>query len=184
MLTKREQYVMRKFRAMLAAFKGFEFSDEYAELMPQAVHDWKMHVARWGFEAEGNGCFSVVVSHRFMPGKVIKHNPTNADGSFSFCLHLTVLRHPRLPVYYHVEGDLDGYTAVAEALSANAGWQQHGLSDDDPEGYKQALDLIHAMGYTMNDLHDENIMMRGDDINAWVINDPANGSNNYHKDTL
>lgn len=184
MLTKREQYVMRKFRAMLAPFKGFSSRDEWGELTPQAIHDWKMHVARWGFEVEGNGCFSVVVSHRNMPGKVIKHNPANADGSFSFCLHLTVLRHPRLPVYYHIEGDLDGYTAVAEELSANAGWEQRDLSGDDPAGYQQALNLIHSMGYTMNDLHDENIMMRGDDINAWVINDPAKGSNNYHKDTL
>lgn len=177
MLTKREQYVLRKFHSMRRAFpQSLIEGTEFREMDRHAVGKWRRHVEEWGFQHEGSGCYSVVVSHPTVPDKVIKHNPGNSDDTFGLMVHLLVIRHERLPEVYHVEGDFEKYTAVVERLDANAGWDKDTCRNDDPQGWQQCLDLLHNMGYIINDLHEDNIMMRGDDINAWVINDPSNGS--------
>lgn len=171
MLTKRERYVLRKFRLLAQVFEHLAEDDNVCD-DGQNLHDFKLACASHGFKFLGAGCFSAVVTHRWIAGRVIKWNVHNYDRTFGLMLQLLHTRHPRLLEVYHVEGNLDGYIALAEELSSNAGWDERSIKDT--EGYTEACTLLARMGYTSNDTHEENIMMRGDHPDAWVFSDPAN----------
>jgi hypothetical protein len=133
------------------------------------------HIESYGFTVLAHGAFSFVMSHPKVPGKVFKWNPTNDDRTFGFVLQLLHIRHARLPEYYAVEGNADGYIAMMEELFDNPGYTVASMKHDDD--FKPVIRLIERMGFEVNDLVNyHNIMTRED--GDWVLSDPIA----YHGD--
>lgn len=185
-----ERHIFAKLRSMSKSYEWlckpcmedetdlFQMQAECGEFNEyQMRHERKRlfrHIEMFGFEILGNGCFAIVLRHPEVQGKVFKWNPTNDDNTFGFVTQMVHIRHSRLPSYYMVEGGLDGYIAIVEELDENAGWSEDSIKEDDGgDAWRDTQRTLKRMGFVANDIHSGNIMMRGSDVNAWVLSDPT-----------
>lgn len=90
--------------------------------------------------------------------------------------------HPNLPRVYHVETLGEGTCAVAERLSEAPGRCFEDEEEDDRRAaarhsvLNRVYGLITDAGFSCDDTHSGNYMMRGD---VWVVNDPHSNSDSY-----
>lgn len=125
-----------------------------------------------GYKYLGSGSFSNVFTHDACPGGVFKYNQEDADRMGDYTTWLLKQTHENLPrvhaVAFEVKGD--AVCAVSEHLEdwdLSGGWAT--VYDILDSGVRY---MIEEAGFNCGDVHQYNVMMRGDTI---IINDPTTG---------